>query len=82
MKLITVLSATLIAAAAIGCDLSEDANAGQSIANRVVTGLQYIKDPRTGVCFAYYWGGAANGVPALATVPCDNIPPGLLNVAR
>lgn len=54
----------------------------QENANEVVVNIQYIKDPRTGLCFAYYWGGAANGGPALATVPCEAIPPHLLTVAK
>lgn len=54
----------------------------QNKVNEVVCNIQYIKDPRTGLCFAYYWGGMANGGPALATVPCDSIPPHLLIVAK
>lgn len=29
-----------------------------------------IKDRETGQCFLYIWGGADNGGPALALVPC------------
>ena len=54
----------------------------QKTANLVVGNIQYIKDPRTGICFAYYWGGMANGGPALTTVPEELIPPGLLTVAN
>jgi hypothetical protein len=52
----------------------------QADVNAVVSGIQYIKDTRTNFCFAYYWGGAANGGPALATVPCDAIPSELIMV--
>jgi hypothetical protein len=54
----------------------------QSDANKVVGMIQYIKDLRTGLCFAYFWGGVDNGGPALATVPCEAIPPKLLTVAK
>ena len=51
-------------------------------ATRVVGRIQYIKDGRTGLCFAYYWGGGYNGGPALTTVPCETIPLELLTVAE
>lgn len=36
--------------------------------------LKYVRDPRTGICFAYMWEGCHNqGGPALATVPCDKV---------
>ena len=41
----------------------------QESADEIVNKIIYIKDPRTGICYAYYWGGMANGGPALATVP-------------
>ncbi len=44
----------------------------------VVQEIRYIKDPRTNLCFAYYWGGAGNGGPALAYAPCEAVPPELL----
>ncbi len=53
----------------------------QEKANQVVSEIQYMKDPRTGVCFAYYYWEGYNGGPALATVPCDSIPSDLLKVA-
>ena len=54
----------------------------QSNANEVVDNIQYIKDLRTGLCFAYYWGGMANGGPALATVSCEAVPAHLLTIAK
>ncbi len=36
--------------------------------------IQYIRDTRTNICFAYYWGGDRTGGPALACVPCEKIP--------
>jgi len=54
----------------------------QATANRVVSGILYIKDPRSGLCFAYYWGGQMNGGPALAAVPENAIPPELLLTAK
>lgn len=44
----------------------------------LVSSIQYIKDSRTGLCFAYYYGGG----PALATVPCEAIPPKMLTVTK
>lgn len=54
----------------------------QTNANVVVNDIQYIKDTRTHLCFAYYWGGEANGGPALATVPCEVVPLHLLTAAN
>ena len=44
--------------------------------NNTVSNLEYFKDPRTGICFAYFSGGS------IATVPCENIPPNLLMEAN
>ncbi len=53
----------------------------QAKANEVVAKTIYIRDPRVpNTCFAYHWGGAANGGPALAAIDCDKIPPDLLFV--
>lgn len=41
--------------------------------NRVKSGLIYFKDDRTGLCFAYYWGGDPNGGPALTVVPEEKV---------
>lgn len=51
-------------------------------ASDMIHEIVYIKDSRTGLCFAYGWGGSANGGPALATVPCDAVPPELLTVVK
>lgn len=50
----------------------------QNTANQIVNNIWYVKDPRTNLCFAYcyYLDGMA-----LATVPCEAIPPHLLTVA-
>ena len=44
----------------------------------IIASIRYLKDTRTNACFAYYWGGEANGGPALAAVGCDSIPAELL----
>ena len=55
---------------------------GVDHANEVVAALVYIKDPRTNLCFASYWGGDNNeGGPALAAVPCESIPAALLTTS-
>ena len=54
----------------------------QNALTEVVSGIQYVKDPRTGLCFAYYWGGMAQGGPALASVPCESVPTNLLYTAK
>lgn len=47
-------------------------------ATEVVNEIIYIKDPRTNICYAYYWGGAGNGGPALTVVPEEKIPASLI----
>jgi hypothetical protein len=74
-----------------GCEDSKDRfvreetkkeHARHIVANDIIGKIQYIKDPRTGLCFAYFWKGAVDGGPALATVPCEAIPPDLLITAE
>lgn len=51
----------------------------QERTNEIVSNFQYIKDPRTNLCFIHYWGGSDNqGGPALTLVPHDPIPVELL----
>ncbi len=33
--------------------------------------IHYVKDSRTGLCFANGWSGGYNGGPFAATVPCS-----------
>jgi hypothetical protein len=69
----------------MGCDpIIQDAkcdNQRQESANEIVKGITYIRDPRTGFCFAYYWGGMGNGGPALTLVPTNTIPTNLIVTA-
>lgn len=90
-QILAVTCVVALAFFATGCEKSEAVRAQeesqrvqrlQGNANEVVGSIQYIKDTRTGLCFAYYWGGMANGGPALATVPCEAIPAELLTVAK
>ncbi len=61
----------------------QSASKFQNEADEVVGKIIYMQDPRLDppTCFAYYWGGAGNGGPALATVPCEHIPRELLATA-
>lgn len=89
-KILAVVSVVILALFAVGCEKAEEARARQenwrarhlqADANEVIGSIKYFKDTRTGLCFAYYWGGGGNGGPALATVPCEAVPPQLLTVA-
>jgi hypothetical protein len=59
-------------------------------ANWLAQNAEFIKEPRSGLCFIYVWRGAnsyiwrgvASGGPVLATVPCESIPPGLLHTGQ
>ena len=53
----------------------------QEIANATVRGIVYVKDPRTGICFACIRQSDYGG-PVLATVPEEKIPPELLIIAE
>ena len=59
-----------------------EAQARQATEDWVVSKLQYFKDPRTNLCFAYIWEGDYRGGLGLATVSCDRIPLNLLNTAH
>lgn len=47
----------------------------EQIQERVAKNIQYIRDPRTGLCFAYFEKAIIDGgrAPALATVPCNAV---------
>ncbi len=71
-----------VAIAIIGCGersspAEQEALARQSmeqIQKRVAENIQYIRDPRTGLCFAYYWESRGDqGGPALSIVPCNAV---------
>lgn len=88
-QILAVICVVVLAFFATGCEKSEVLHAQeenqraqrlQADANKVVVEIQYIKDPRTGLCFAYMSG--LSGGMALATVPCEAIPPQLLTVAK
>lgn len=54
----------------------------QVLANRVINDIKYIKDPRTNLCYAYYWGGGTYGGPTMTLVPEASIPPELLTIGE
>ena len=55
----------------------------QDTADTVVNNSLHIKDPRTGLCYLYYWGGGYNGGPALAgPISCEAVPSTLLITGR
>jgi prepilin-type N-terminal cleavage/methylation domain-containing protein len=39
----------------------------------VIPKIRYIRDDRTGLCFAYIWEGGTHGGPALTEVPCEKV---------
>jgi hypothetical protein len=51
-------------------DPSKDASVA-----KVLKQIRYLEDARTSpaICYAYMWGGMANGGPALTAVPCDAV---------
>jgi hypothetical protein len=86
---VLVMLLVVVALVSLGCKKSEilsDKQLAQrqlqSNADNVVAKIQYIKDPRTGLVFAYYWGGQANGGPALTVVPEASVPKELVTVAK
>lgn len=91
-KIIAVTVVAVIAMLATGCKKFQEYQKAQAkaelalllqqTASDVASAIVYIKDERTGLCFAYYWGGGVHGGPALATVPCEAIPTNLLTIAK
>lgn len=53
----------------------------QSRANKAVNSIQYVRDNRTNLCFAYYWGEGGRDTPSLtlATLSCADISSNLSN---
>ncbi len=82
MRLLFSLYLLLLVA---GCGSQDDTAQSQrhrqnsiDAAESLVADLVYVKDVRTGLCFAYAWGGQANGGPILTNVDCRAIPAVLL----
>ena len=59
-------------------EVKQRINKKQEFAREILSKILYIKDHRTGLCFAYMWDGSMNGGPALTVVPEDKIPAYLL----
>jgi len=55
----------------ISCTPSTEGNRRRNIIDvtKIKNEMIYFKDERTGLCFAYYSDGSANGGPALTVVP-------------
>lgn len=51
----------------------------QQFADEISAQILYFQDKKTGLCYAYYWGGAGNGGPALTLVPRDKVEQFLIN---
>ena len=88
-QILAVVCAAVLAFFATGCEKSEvvraweenqQAQRDQANANDVVGSIHYIKDSRTGLCFAHRDG--PSGGMSLATVPCEAIPLQLLTIAK
>ncbi len=78
----TVVLFSISATRDIPTEAEREATASAARVQRILTLVNettYVKDARTGFCFGYVWSGAANGGPAIAHVPCDEVPPNLLH---
>lgn len=47
--------------------------------NEILRDRIYFRDHQTDICYMYFWGGAGNGGPALATVDCEKVKNLLIN---
>lgn len=45
----------------------------QKMARSAKANLVYFEDERTGLCYAYIWGGDSHGGPALTLVPREKV---------
>lgn len=57
------------------CKKREYISVNTNDTNLLVKSLTYLRDPRTGLCFAYFFEtrGDHQGGPALAHVPCERV---------
>lgn len=66
-----------------GLVLSKDIDNPQTYVNNITNAILYVMDSRTKLCFAFISGVfVMGGGPALATVPCEAIPPELLLIGE
>lgn len=74
MKLLSILSVSVIMVLS-GCgrtQLEKEQN-NQTNAKELIQNLVYIKDKKTGLCFAYTWHGGGYGGPAFTEVSCREV---------
>ena len=72
----------IFAIAITGCQRQTDWEKGNQSAKETVSDVIYIKDTRTGLCFALLDNASSYGHKGLATVPCDKIMDHLSGVGR
>lgn len=79
-KLFGAMVILILIALTTGCDrfTQEHGVEAEIEVNSVVRHMVYFKDTRTNICFAYLMGGPGTDGNALATVPCESVPPALL----
>ncbi len=68
----------LVSLSIVGCNNVNGNQDSKSFSNHIIQNIRYVKDNRTNICFAFYQ--IATG-PALAAVPCENIPSEMLAVS-
>jgi hypothetical protein len=89
---ILVLLVVTMAIMTIGCSSERQSDAeldqgglgmqhyGQDNVEKLGYKIKYFEDPRTHLCFAYFWGGNdMHGGPAFTCVPCESIPKSLMS---
>ena len=95
-KISAVACIVILATFATGCTETESeldstyqalekarAEERQRIADMVVSRMKFIRYEGSDLCFSYLlYVSSYSGGPALATLPCKDVPPGLLTVGR
>jgi hypothetical protein len=86
MKKTLFLIFTLIALTVMGCGSSKETAEAyktglsrQNAVNELVAGIIYFQNPSTKRCYVYYRGNAMSSAPAITSIDCQQVPPGLLN---
>jgi hypothetical protein len=69
---------TIIALLLVGCKYDRFQSVDPAESNSIVNTMTYLKDHRTGLCFAYFFekhgfGDAAHGGPGFTDVPCEKV---------
>lgn len=82
IQCIAAITFIMILAGCAPASPESELNEKSANAKQLVEDLVYVKDDKSGLCFAYAWNGGGYGGPAFTQVPCEKVEKLLINKAN